>query len=92
MRSITSEVTAEDALRDIRGFASARRIRIEVHARQRMKERGVTFADIEHALVNAKICTLQANGRWRVEGPDMDGDGLTSVVVLEAGVVVVTVF
>ena len=25
-------------------------------------------------------------------GPDMDGDGLTSVVVLEAGVVVVTVF
>jgi hypothetical protein len=31
-------------------------------------------------------------GRWKVEGPDLDGDDLTVVVVIEAEVVVITVF
>jgi hypothetical protein len=57
-----------------------------------MKERGATFADVLYALTNAEACVLQPNGRWRVDGQDPDGDGLTAVVVLEAGVVVVTIF
>jgi hypothetical protein len=32
------------------------------------------------------------NGRWRVEGEDLDGDELTVVVVIEDGVVVVTLY
>jgi hypothetical protein len=57
-----------------------------------MRERGATFADVEHALAGARRCSLQENGRWRVDGSDLDGDDLTAVVVLDAGVVVVTMF
>ena len=85
-------MTPAEALQDIRGFAAAGRIRIEPHARQRMKERGARFSDVEHALVNAARCALQENGRWRVDGRDLDGDDITLVVVIEAGVVVVTLF
>lgn len=49
------------------------------------------FGDVRHALVNARSCEPSGE-RWRIEGPDVDGDGLTLVCVLEAGVVVVTVF
>jgi hypothetical protein len=57
-----------------------------------MRERRVKFTDLVHALVNARQCTLQENDRWRVEGSDLDGDELTVVVVLDAGVVVITLF
>lgn len=91
-RGTRQDVSSEEALRDIRGFASAGRLRIELHARQRMRERGASFADVKHALAGAQRCRLQENGRWRVDGEDLDGDELTAVVVLESGVVVVTVF
>jgi hypothetical protein len=85
-------VTLDEALRDIRGYAASGRIRIEVHARQRMRERNVRYADLIHVLSNASACALQPNGRWRVEGSDADGDDLTAIVVLEDGVAVVTLF
>ncbi len=85
-------MTPDEALRDVRGYAAANRIRIEAHARQRMRERGVRYADLTHALSTATACALQPNGRWRVMGADPDGDALTAVVVLEAGVVVITLF
>ena len=71
---------------------STGQIVIAGHARERMGERGVTFGDVRHALTNATSCRAQPNGRWRVTGPDLDGDELVLVVVLEAGMVVVTVF
>ena len=71
---------------------SAGQIVIAGHARQRMGERGVTLGDIRLALSNATACKAQPNGRWRVTGTDLDGDELVLVVVLAAGVVVVTVF
>ncbi len=77
---------------DIRGYASTGRMRIEAHARQRMRERNVRYADLAHALSNASACTLRPNGRWRVEGADPDGDDLTAIVVLEDGLAVVTLF
>jgi len=85
-------VTPDEALRDIRGYAATGRMRIEAHARQRMRERNVRYADLAHALSNASACALQPNGRWRVEGADPDGDDLTAIVVLEDGLVVVTLF
>jgi len=57
-----------------------------------MRERGVHYADLTHALSNASACAVQPNGRWRVDGSDPDGDALTTIVVLEGGVVVVTLF
>jgi hypothetical protein len=41
---------------------------------------------------NAARCKPSQHGRWRVEGPDLAGDEVTAVVVLENGVAVVTVF
>jgi hypothetical protein len=44
------------------------------------------------ALMHAKDCHAESEDRWLVEGDDMDGDSLKAVVVLEDGVIVVTVF
>ena len=88
----TAGVTANEALREIRGYASAGRVRIIFHAKERMRERGARFYDVQHALANAMECTASERGRWRTRGPDSDGDELTCIVRLENGVVVVTVF
>ena len=57
-----------------------------------MAERGVFYEDIRYALATARRCKAQDGGRWKVFGSDGDGDELVLVVVLEAGVIVVTVF
>ena len=85
-------MTPAEALADVRGYASANRIRVDAHALQRMRERGVAFRDLRHARANATKCTPGDENRWRVEGPDLAGDDVTAIVVLEDGVVVVTVF
>ena len=55
--------------------------------------RGAVVADVVHALANAVGCRQAGEpGKWRADGPDLDGDELTAVVVIEAGLVVVTVF
>jgi len=80
------------ALQDVKGYAAAGRVYVPGHARERMAQRGVDDEDVFHALTMATSCAAQPSDRWLVEGPDIDGDPLTVVVVLEAGVVVVTVF
>ena len=65
-----------------------------MHA-QRMWERNVSDADVRHALINATTCAAAPHPveeRWRIEGPDIDGDALTPIVVIEDGAIVVTVF
>jgi hypothetical protein len=57
-----------------------------------MGERGVRAADLRNALVNARSCAPQAGERWKVEGSDLDGDDLTVVVVIDDGLLVVTLF
>jgi hypothetical protein len=57
-----------------------------------MGERGALKEDVEHALREATGCEAEPEDRWKVQGADRDGDELTVVVVLEAGVLVVTVF
>lgn len=77
-------------LADIRGYAGANRIRVEGHARDRMRDRNVTYDDLRHALLTARTCTVQANGRIRVRGFDLDHATLDPVVVLDGQVVVIT--
>lgn len=88
-------MTKDEALRDVRGLAAAGRVRFTRHARTRAAERagGSTVGELHviHALKQAATCTAN-DDKWRVTGPDLDGDELTAVVVLEAGVIVVTVF
>ncbi len=80
------------ALTDIRGYAAANQIRIARHAWERMAERRAQYDDVRYALVSARSCEAQDHDRWKVFGADRDGDDLFLIVVLEAGVIVVTVY
>jgi len=80
------------ALQDIRGYASANRIGYGPHAVQRMLERNVRRVDVRNALVHARKCRAQPNARFKVTGPDFDGDELDVIVVIADGVLVVTLF
>lgn len=89
-------MTADEALRDIKGYAGANRITYSGHARGRMRERGAQREDIHHALSNATSCKLSNDStaevkRWVVEGKDLDGDALHPVVIIKDGLLVVTV-
>lgn len=57
-----------------------------------MLERGVREGDLRNALVHARSCSAQPDDRWKVEGSDLDGDDLTVVVVIDDGLLVVTLF
>jgi len=85
-------MTAAEALADVRGYAQAGRIQFWHHAERRMEERGVFYRDVQSALQNAVRCSALPEERWKVWGPDASGDELTLVVLLEDGVVVVTLF
>jgi hypothetical protein len=56
-----------------------------------MRQRNVLLRDVRAALTSAQTCHPDG-AKWKVTGPDYDGDILTCVVVLEEGVLVVTVF
>jgi len=85
---------AAEALADIKGYAAAGRIRVTMHAEQRMAQRGVQFADVLAAIRSAVTCrqSKDASNRWIVEGRDRDGDDLAVCCAIEQGVVVITVF
>jgi hypothetical protein len=84
---------ADEALEAVRGYAAANRIRLTRHVFVRMEERCVTYADVREALMTATACRPGPKDRWRVTGGgDQDREPLALVVVLEDGVVVVTVF
>lgn len=57
-----------------------------------MAERGAQYADVRHALAGARQCAAAEHGRWKVSGDDLDGDELTLIVAIEAGVIVVTLY
>lgn len=85
-------VSEPEILGTIRRLVSAGVVLYTDHARQRMWDRNVTLADVRHALIHASTALEQANGRWRIDGTDTDGDELTVVVLVHAGLVVITVF
>jgi hypothetical protein len=87
-------MTPAEALEDVRGYAKAGRIMMSGHADQEMRNAGATFADVQRALSNAQKCrpSKDSPDRWVITGPDLDEDDLTLVVVIESGVIVVTVW
>jgi hypothetical protein len=82
------------ALHEIRRYAVQRRVRFSGHALKRMAERGATRDDVRHALCMARSCRVSPDGpgRWLVPSVDEDGVRLDVVVVIEAGVLVVSLF
>jgi len=63
------------------------------HAADRARERRIEIDDIKHALRGATAATLQDNGRWKVSGGlDLEGDAVTFIVMLERGLLIVTLF
>lgn len=80
------------ALEDVRGYSRAGRVVPTEHARRRMRERSISWADLVAALARAGLCAALPGEKWRITGLDRSGDEMTSVVVLDEGVLVVTVF
>ena len=72
-------------------LSGAGRVRFTRHARTRAGGSTVGELHVVHALKLATAC-VPSDAKWRVSGPDLDGDEVTAVVALEAGVIVVTVF
>jgi hypothetical protein len=86
-------VDAAQALVVIRGYAAAGRLAYTHHALERMDQRNVSRADVVRALVNARSCRAgETVQKWIACGPDMDGDDLDVVLVIRAGLVIVTVY
>ena len=57
-----------------------------------MRERGVSFRDVKHALMVATRSSVQPNGRWRLVSQDLDGDELSLIVFVDDGILVITIF
>lgn len=85
-------MTPEEALKSIVRLSATRSVRYTAHAHQRMNQRNVQRADVESALLFPSRCVPADPGRWKVTGPDADGDDLDVVVAIEDSVIVVTVF
>jgi hypothetical protein len=85
----------EAALRVVRGLARANRIRLTAHGEREAAECGATREDLRCALVNTR--SIRASGPhrasdWTVTGPDVDGDDLELALIIEDGLLIVTVF
>jgi hypothetical protein len=83
---------AVQALATIRSYAVAGRLIIVKHAFGQMKKRNISHEDVRQALANAKTCKAQDGDRWKACGRDCSGDDLDVVVVIEASLIIVTVF
>jgi len=86
-------MTEQEMLRLVRSYTRANRWEVDqMHGQPRMQQRGLSFNDVEHALLNATRCRVQPNGRWKLESKDLDGDDLTIIAVVDDGVLVITLF
>ena len=86
---------SEEALRVVRGLAEANRIRLTAHAEREAAECGATPGDIRCALVNAKSIHASGPDRasdWTVAGSDLDGDDLELALIIDDGLLIITVY
>lgn len=84
-------MTETEALEAIRGMARAGRYSLSRHARTEMYEAKATEEDVREAMINAKSIRPTEKGRWRIKGPDLDGDELEVVIAIEDQLIIVTV-
>lgn len=86
-------ISPDEVLAEVRRCGARGLVRYSTHALRRMDERNVREKDVLCALRSAARCgPADRPGRWKVFGQDLDDDELVLVVVLQAGVIVVTVF
>lgn len=87
-------MTPAAALLEARRIAATGIFLLTDHAQDRMVERRVTRRDIQAAIGSAAGALWQASEQtWRIEGGvDRRGDGLTVVVVLIRGMMIVTIY
>lgn len=86
-------MTATEALAEIKAKAAGGQVRFTAHAYLRMRDRSATARDVVRALVTATRASEDGVSKYKVSGgSDLDGDDLTVIVVLEADVLVVTLF
>jgi hypothetical protein len=84
-----------EALRVVRGLARANRIRLTAHAAREAVECGATRDDIRCALADAKRIRASGRGRasdWTAVGSDKSGDDLEVALILDEGILVITVY
>jgi hypothetical protein len=81
-----------DALDLIREDAGLGMVELSQHAAVRMAERNVYRADVVDALREASRCVASGADKWKVTGPDMDGDDLDVGVAIRQKLLVVTVY
>jgi len=85
----------EEALRAVRGLAKANRFQLTAHAVREAAECGATRAHIRSALANATSIRPSGQSRvsdWTVAGPDLDGDDLELALIIEDGLLIITVY
>ena len=85
-------MNATRARKKIRDLARQGRYAIPGYCAMRLLQRLISEDDVRSVLTDASGCWLRANGRWKLEGEDGDGEGLFVIVELQDGVVVVTAF
>ncbi len=90
--TIHSGVTPGEALADVRGYARAGRVEFTDHAVKRARQRRVRIGEIVTALAHAHDCRHEEGEKWRALCRDRDGDLLEAIVVIEDGLLVVTLF
>lgn len=86
---------AAQALVEVRRLALQGRVQITHHAAVERFYRHGGRGHILHALVHAdeaRASRPEHRSDWVVTGPDLDGDAIDLAVVIEADVVVITVF
>ena len=84
-----------EALRVIRGLARANRFRLTAHAEREAAECGAWPEVIRCALVHAKSIRASGPGRasdWTVTGTDLDGDDLEIALIIQDGLLIITVY
>jgi hypothetical protein len=85
-------VTSAEALADIRGYARAGRVEFTEHVVMRARQRRVRIGEIVTALAYTHDCRHEESEKWRALCRDRDGDLLEMIVVIEDGLLVVTLF
>lgn len=66
--------------------------RLTRHAHERMSERGASKADLKECGRTCVRLTAQEDGKFRVDGFDLEGDELSVICVLVDQVLVITLF
>ena len=68
----------------IRAAGESDRLHVTKPVDERLRSRGVSMADVRHALAGARVCVGREDGTFRVGGVDIDGSPLSLVVSMSA--------